>query len=67
VQRLLDGEHDPGLARVDIGREVIDEVVLGQPGEALGVDLEVGQGRTPGVWSSRAPIDSPSSSPNAAR
>jgi hypothetical protein len=45
VQRLLDREHDPGLDRVDIGREVVDEVVLREPGEALGVDVEMGQGR----------------------
>ncbi len=45
MQRLLDREHHPGLDRVDIGREVVDEVVLRQPGEALGVDVEVGQGR----------------------
>jgi hypothetical protein len=47
VQRLLDRVHDPGLARVDVGREVVDEVVLGHPGEALGVDIEVSQGRAP--------------------
>jgi hypothetical protein len=47
VQRLLDREHDLGLDRVDIGREVVDEVVLGQPGEALGVDVEMRQGGTP--------------------
>jgi hypothetical protein len=66
VQRLLDREHDPGLDRVDIGREVVDEVVLREPGEALLVDVEVRQGGTRRVWSSSAPIDSPSSSPNAA-
>ena len=45
MQRLLDREHDPGLDRVDVGREVVDEVVLGQPGETLLVDVEVRQGR----------------------
>ncbi len=45
VQRLLDREHDPGLDRVDVGHEVVDEVVLRQPGEALLVDVEVRQGR----------------------
>jgi hypothetical protein len=45
VQRLLDREHDPGLDRVDVGGEVVDVVVLGEVGEALGVDVEVGQGR----------------------
>jgi hypothetical protein len=44
VQRLLDREHDPGLDRIDIGGEVVDEVVLRQPGEALLVDVEVRQG-----------------------
>jgi hypothetical protein len=47
VQRLLDREHDPGLDRVDVGREVVDEVVLGQPGEAVLVDVEMRQGGTP--------------------
>jgi hypothetical protein len=46
VQRLLDREHDLGLDRVDVGREVVDEVVLGQPGEAVLVDVEVRQGGT---------------------
>jgi hypothetical protein len=44
VQRLLDREHDLGLDRVDVGREVVDEVVLGQPGEAVLVDVEMRQG-----------------------
>ena len=47
MQRLLDREHDPGLVWVDVGGEVADEVVLGQPGEALGVDVKVRQRRTP--------------------
>ena len=46
VQRLLDREHGPGLDRVGIGGGVVDEVVLGQPGEALLVDVEMRQGRT---------------------
>jgi hypothetical protein len=54
------------VGRVDIGREVVDKVVLGQPGKALGVDLQMGQGRTHRARSSRAPIDSPASSPNPA-
>jgi hypothetical protein len=66
VQRLLDREHDLGLDRVDVGREVVDEVVLGQPGEALLVDVEMRQGRVGGPCPSSAPIDSPSSSPNPA-
>ena len=44
MQRLLDREHDPGLDRIVIGGEVVDEVVLRQPGEALLVDVEVRQG-----------------------
>jgi hypothetical protein len=46
VQRLLDREHDLGLDGVDVGREVVEEVVLGQPGEAVLVDVEMGQGGT---------------------
>jgi len=45
VQRLLDGEHDRGLVWVDVGREVVDEVVLGQPGKAVLVDVQMRQGR----------------------
>jgi hypothetical protein len=45
VQRLLDREHDLGLDRVDVGREVVDEVVLGDSGEAVLVDVEVRQAR----------------------
>jgi hypothetical protein len=45
VQRLLDREHDPGLDRIDVGGEVVDEVVLWDPGEAVLVDVEVRQGR----------------------
>ena len=46
MQRLLDREHDLGLDRVDVGREVVDEVVLGQPGEAVLVDVEMRQAGT---------------------
>jgi hypothetical protein len=46
VQRLLDREHDPGLDRINIGCEVVDEVVLRDPGEALLVDVEMRQGGT---------------------
>ena len=42
-QRLLHGPHHVGVDRVDVGGEVLDEVVLGQPGEALSVDAQVGQ------------------------
>jgi len=63
VQRLLDREHDPGLDWIDIGCEVVDEVVLRDPGEAVLVDVEVRQGGVGGPWPSRA-IYSPSSSPN---
>jgi hypothetical protein len=59
VQRLLDGEHDPGLDRVDIGGEVVDEVVLGQPGETLLVDVEMGQGRTPRCLVEQGPVHVP--------
>jgi hypothetical protein len=34
--------HDPGLDRVNVGREVLDEVVLRQPRETLLVDFEMG-------------------------
>jgi len=33
--------HDPRPDRVNVGGEVVHEVVLGQPGEALLVDLQV--------------------------
>ena len=46
MQRLLDREHDLRGDRVDVGREVVDEVVLGQPSEALRVDVEMRQGGT---------------------
>jgi hypothetical protein len=42
-QGLLHGVHDPGLGRIDVRGEVMNEVVLGQPGEARLVDVEVGQ------------------------
>jgi hypothetical protein len=32
---LLHGMHDPGLGRIDIGREMVEEIVLGQPGVTL--------------------------------
>jgi hypothetical protein len=42
--------QDARPGRVDVGGEVTDEAVLGQPGEGLLVDFEVGQrrGRRPG-------------------
>jgi hypothetical protein len=46
MQRLLDREHDLGHDRVDVGREVVEEVVLGDPGEAVRVDIEMRQGWT---------------------
>jgi hypothetical protein len=33
--------HDPRPDWVNVGREVVHEVVLGQPGEALLVDVQV--------------------------
>jgi hypothetical protein len=41
-QGLLHGVHDPCLNGINVGREVVDEVVLRQPGEALLVDVEMG-------------------------
>jgi hypothetical protein len=41
VQRLLHGVHHPRLARIDVGREVVHEVVFGQPSETLLVDVKV--------------------------
>jgi hypothetical protein len=40
--------HNPGLDRVYVGCEVVNEVVLGEPGEALLVDVEVGE-----LWARR--------------
>ena len=42
-ERLLHRMHHFGLDGLDIGREVVDEVILGQPGETLLVDVEVRQ------------------------
>ena len=50
-QRLLHGVHHPGLHRVHVGGEVIDEVVLGQPAEAVRIGEQVRQRR--GHWSLR--------------
>jgi hypothetical protein len=44
-KRLLHRVHDLRLDRIDVGSEVVDEVILGQPREALGVDAEVRQRR----------------------
>jgi hypothetical protein len=38
--------HDPCLHGINVGREVVYEVVLRQPGEALLVNVEVRQRRT---------------------
>jgi hypothetical protein len=40
-QRLLHGVHDLRFDRVDIGGEVTEEIVLGEPGEALRVDIDI--------------------------
>jgi hypothetical protein len=45
VQRLLHRVHHPRLARIDVGREVIHEVVFGQPSEAVLVDVKVRERR----------------------
>jgi hypothetical protein len=45
VQRLLHRVHHPRLARIDVGREVIYEVVFGQPSEAVLVDVKVRERR----------------------
>ena len=44
------------LTGIDVGREVVDEVVLGQPGEALLVDVEMRQrgGRRAALGQQRA-------------
>ena len=41
MQRLLHRMHDLRLDRIDVGGEVVEEVILGQPCEALRVDAEV--------------------------
>jgi len=51
-QRLLHGEHDPGLHRINVSREVAHEVVLGEPGEAPFVDVEMGKG-----WARRPAVE----------
>ena len=66
VQRLLHREHDLRRDRVNVGGEVVDEVVLGEPGEAMRSMSRCASAGVGGPCSSSAPIDSPSSSPNAA-
>src|SRR6185437_7740516 len=44
-QRLLHGVHHPCPDRVDVGGEMVHEVVFGQPVEAVGVGDQVGQRR----------------------
>jgi hypothetical protein len=61
VERLLDGEHDLRPRRVDVGREVPDEVVLREPGEALVVDDEIRERGRRIALPEESPIDSPSS------
>ena len=64
---VRDHRHVAGLNGINVGREVVDEVVLRQPGEALLVDVEMGQrGGRRAALASRPPIDSPSSRPKAA-
>ena len=41
MQRLLHRVHHPRLVRIDVGREMVHEVVFGQPGKALLVVIEV--------------------------
>jgi hypothetical protein len=48
-QGLLRGVHDPRPDRVDVGREVLDEVVFRQPGESLGIDVQVRERRGRGA------------------
>ena len=45
TERLLDGVHHARFRRIDVGGEVADEVVLGEPGEALVVDEQVRERR----------------------
>jgi hypothetical protein len=45
VQRLLHCVHHPRLARIDVGREVVYEVIFRQPSEALLVDVKVRERR----------------------
>jgi len=48
-QRLLHGVHDLRFDRVDIRGEVTEEIVLGEPGEALGGDIDIRQRRVGGA------------------
>jgi hypothetical protein len=41
VERLLNGVHDARFRRIDVGGEVVQKVVLGQPRKASFVDVEV--------------------------
>jgi hypothetical protein len=40
-QRLLHGVHDLRLDRIDIAGEVVEEIVLGDPAEALRIDIDI--------------------------
>src|SRR4029077_16261014 len=48
-ERLLHSKHEPGLDRIDVTREMIDEIGLRQPCVALLVDIEMCDRR--GWWS----------------
>jgi hypothetical protein len=55
AQRLLNGVHDPGLHRIDARREVVDEVLLREPAQALVVDDQVRQRRRGGSTAEQGP------------
>ena len=67
MERLLHGVHDVRLDRVDVGGEVLDEVVLAaatrSPASSMLRCASAGVGAP---CAKQAPIDSPSSSPKAA-
>src|SRR5712692_4737816 len=53
-QALLNRVHDLGAAPLDVGGEVGYEVLLGQPGESLLIDDQMGQRWRRRAWRRRA-------------
>jgi hypothetical protein len=51
----LDGEHDLRLGRSDVRGEVLHKVILGNPGEALRIDVEMRERRRRGSLRQQCP------------
>jgi hypothetical protein len=53
VQRLLDREHDRGLDRINISRELVDEVVFGDSGKPCWSTSRSARAGPGGPWAGR--------------